>query len=657
MKKCFVWLLTLVLLVGMLPAWSRIVADEVSEEDTGILWKLLDVPETESFYNYAKKNVGWLTRLGMSKSTDPLSQEATYTSGDPSGLFTRKSGDEYFVIFNPREEYDGNGKLKEANGGVMYNTLSGRGLTEDGEAKMGVPEGITAADATYMAIRFKITGGTAEQYSSVSFRLGDAGFIALTNAYLIDKTTGTVSEPHFSGNLLGITGEFDGWLMIPWDSLSLSQSTFIQSTGGTIQCYFHSELCTTASHGKDTASDWHDKILWLGDVMLVDDEAQFLKTYAPGESDTGVFWKLLDVPETESFYNYANKHVGWLTRLGMSKSTDPLSQEATYTSGDPSGLFTRKSGDEYFVIFNPREEYDGNGKLKEANGGVMYNTLSGRGLAEDGEAKMGVPEGITAADATYMAIRFKITGGTAEQYSSVSFRLGDASFIVLTNAYLIDKTTGAVSNPNLSGNLLGITGEFDGWLMIPWHSLYLAQREFIQSTGGTIQCYFHSELCTTASHGKDTASDWREKILWLGDVMLVDDEAQFLKTYADKVVAEKGMTFSDSDMHVIRGAFQQMPNTFEATMRFPADYHPSFRGGVVIGNNGYKRENLNFQIAANGHPQIYARHDGTAYTMTFDEVNVYTGESTHIAIVNDSQAQTMTCYVNGVAAQTIEGYL
>ncbi|MBE6778873.1 MAG: hypothetical protein E7541_05750, partial [Ruminococcaceae bacterium] len=352
MKKCFVWLLTLVLLVGMLPAWSRIVADEVSEEDTGILWKLLDVPETESFYNYAKKNVGWLTRLGMSKSTDPLSQEATYTSGDPSGLFTRKSGDEYFVIFNPREEYDGNGKLKEANGGVMYNTLSGRGLTEDGEAKMGVPEGITAADATYMAIRFKITGGTAEQYSSVSFRLGDAGFIALTNAYLIDKTTGTVSEPHFSGNLLGITGEFDGWLMIPWDSLSLSQSTFIQSTGGTIQCYFHSELCTTASHGKDTASDWHDKILWLGDVMLVDDEAQFLKTYAPGESDTGVFWKLLDVPETESFYNYANKHVGWLTRLGMSKSTDPLSQEATYTSGDPSGLFTRKSGDEYFVIFN-----------------------------------------------------------------------------------------------------------------------------------------------------------------------------------------------------------------------------------------------------------------------------------------------------------------
>ncbi len=75
----------------------------------------------------------------------------------------------------------------------------------------------------------------------------------------------------------------------------------------------------------------------------------------------------------------------------------------------------------------------------------------------------------------------------------------------------------------------------------------------------------------------------------------------------------------------------------------------------MIGNNGYKRENLNFQIADNGHPQIYARHDGATYTMTFDEVNVYTGEWTHIAIVNDSQSQTMTCYVNGEAAQTIEG--
>ncbi len=374
-----------------------------------------------------------------------------------------------------------------------------------------------------------------------------------------------------------------------------------------------------------------------------------------GESDDGVFWKLLDVPETESFYNYAKKNVGWLTRLGMSKSTDPLSQEATYTSGDPSGLFTRKSGDEYFVIFNPAEEYNSNGKLKEANGGVMYNTLSGRGLTEDGEAKLGVPEGITAEDATYMAVRFKISGGTAEQYSSVSFRLGDAGFIALTNAYLIDKTTGAVSNSHLSGNLLGITGEFDGWLMIPWNSLSLSQREFIQSTGGTIQCYFHSELCTTASHGKDTASDWHDKILWLGDVALVDDEAQFLQTYADKAVAEKGMTFSASDMHVIRGAFEQMPNTFQATMRFPADYHPSFRGGVILGNNGYERENLNFQIAANGHPQIYARHDGTAYTMTFDQVNVYTGEWMHVAVVNDSEARTMTCYVNGVAAQTIEG--
>lgn len=370
-------------------------------------------------------------------------------------------------------------------------------------------------------------------------------------------------------------------------------------------------------------------------------------------TNTGIMWKLLDVPKEESFYNYKNKYIGWMSQLSMKSGIDPLLQDATYEAGGGSGVYTREDNGEYFVILNPQEVFDANGKLKEANGGLYWNTLSGRGLAADGNAITGIPEGIAANNTKYLAMRFKVTSDDPNQYSSVSLRLYDASFINLTNSILIDKATGTVKLSSYSNHLLKITGGFDGWILIPYSTLSYSQRSHIQKSGNGVQFYFHTEACGSA-HGTDTSSDWQNKILWIGDIVLVDDYDLYVKNCINPPVATEGLIFTAEDLYEAKGTYDVMPNTFEASIKLSENYTPYYKG-IIFGNTGYKQKNFSFEITIDGNPSLYAKNNSTVYNKIFDKVDVRTGEFVHIAIVNNLEANTVTCYINGVAMQTIAG--
>ena len=368
----------------------------------------------------------------------------------------------------------------------------------------------------------------------------------------------------------------------------------------------------------------------------------------------GIIGYLMDVPENDAYYTYKNKYVGWGSRLTMTSNQDPFSQSASYNS--QGGIYARKSGDEYFLILNPQEAENTDGTIKESNGGIYYNSISGRGFNEDGSVLTGMPEGIETDKITHLAFRIKVQGGEKDQYSSLSLRT--SSFIYMQNSYLIDNNTGLVVNPYYrdytTPHRVGITGEFDGWLVITYKNLGSSHRKYFEETGGSLAFYFHTSGCTSSDHGKDTKSNWQNKIFMIGDIAIIENEEDFINAHTKSYQTE-GVALGVNDLDYIDKPFEESVNTFEATIRLPKNYPHFIRGGVIMGSSGFQSKYVNYEVYTNGNPSVVYKAGSTAYRKTFDQVNVATGEFTHLAFVNDKEADTLTCYVNGKVAQVLEG--
>jgi len=116
---------------------------------------------------------------------------------------------------------------------------------------------------------------------------------------------------------------------------------------------------------------------------------------------------------------------------------------------------------------------------------------------------------------------------------------------------------------------------------------------------------------------------------------------------------EEGMKFDGLAEYKTASVTMPLPTTYEATVSFPADFGGS--GGVIYGS--YTADDttcFNFEVYSGGAPRIYVIDaSGVKYDVIFDNVNVYTGTKTHIAIALDREAGAWTCYVNGKAAQTV----
>lgn len=117
-----------------------------------------------------------------------------------------------------------------------------------------------------------------------------------------------------------------------------------------------------------------------------------------------------------------------------------------------------------------------------------------------------------------------------------------------------------------------------------------------------------------------------------------------------------GNTFKSAESLEAVKALSAMPNTMEAWVYFPADTPAATRGGVIVGN--YPQGNkgvLNFEIFTNGNPRMYyIDHSGTVSNLTFKDVNVYTGQWVHLALVRDNAAGKAHCYVNGTLEQSLD---
>ncbi len=113
-----------------------------------------------------------------------------------------------------------------------------------------------------------------------------------------------------------------------------------------------------------------------------------------------------------------------------------------------------------------------------------------------------------------------------------------------------------------------------------------------------------------------------------------------------------GMAFT-TETYELPKIINSVINTFEATVYFPKSMPANERGGVIIGNYNGNVACVNFEVYSDGSPRVYIKDSSnTVYNFVFSNVNVYTGEWMHIAVVRES-ASKMSCYINGELKQTL----
>ena len=125
------------------------------------------------------------------------------------------------------------------------------------------------------------------------------------------------------------------------------------------------------------------------------------------------------------------------------------------------------------------------------------------------------------------------------------------------------------------------------------------------------------------------------------------------------VAAERpdSLSFDVANIYNVSAAYEEELNTFEATVLFPESMDPAMRGGVILGNFGHGNPNVSFEVYTNGNPRLYITDaSGNVTNLVFNNINLYNGEKTHVAIVRDASAKLAYCYINGELKQTLPCY-
>ncbi|MBE6582039.1 MAG: hypothetical protein E7648_02090 [Ruminococcaceae bacterium] len=114
-----------------------------------------------------------------------------------------------------------------------------------------------------------------------------------------------------------------------------------------------------------------------------------------------------------------------------------------------------------------------------------------------------------------------------------------------------------------------------------------------------------------------------------------------------------GQTFYAYKRYKAEKALPERPNTFEAWIKVPTDATDKRVGAIYSNHEAAYQNAVNFEIEAGGMPQLRWQIDySKADQITFDEIDVRTGEWLHLVIVRDIENQVGYCYVNGELKQT-----
>ena len=120
--------------------------------------------------------------------------------------------------------------------------------------------------------------------------------------------------------------------------------------------------------------------------------------------------------------------------------------------------------------------------------------------------------------------------------------------------------------------------------------------------------------------------------------------------------AEKsGAVFAADEYYRTSNAFAKHPHTFEAWVKVEKGAASSELGALGGNYKDSKTPSYGFEVRKNGNPFLWLGYggSGTDVRLSFDKVDLRTGEWTHVAITFDKT--NAYCYINGELKQTVAG--
>ena len=260
------------------------------EDGASYFMNVYDDSTAHPYLGYAvgltgKQEIGWPS----GSATFCKNAEGTHTatrdaSANGARLFLREFTDargnkETFIELDRNEEVSG----------CVNQTVLADTITYGSVSTSGLHSSIDKTNLKYMAIRIKIEDENNKTSGFYLYINGRQMSSTLGTAYMIDNATGAISTPNtwkrWNCKSYIFEGAFDGWVVIPLDIYGKDKITNGSDAGSlSITAYVHSEVGDETGHDVGTGGDqyalegWDDKILYIGDMLVLEDDDLFVKT-------------------------------------------------------------------------------------------------------------------------------------------------------------------------------------------------------------------------------------------------------------------------------------------------------------------------------------------------------------------------------------------
>ncbi len=143
----------------------------------------------------------------------------------------------------------------------------------------------------------------------------------------------------------------------------------------------------------------------------------------------------------------------------------------------------------------------------------------------------------------------------------------------------------------------------------------------------------------------------KKGIAWLCALVLLTS-VLLTGTVMELTAATAEFTVTDNGVYVME-SINARPVTMEAVIKFPQQTS-SGRLGILLGNWVYPQGgHVDYKIESDGNLRVEWGTASTSEKLEFTNVNVFTGEWLHIAVVADVANSKMHCYINGELVQSL----